>query len=142
MPYTVKELVNILRLCFPESGSSKCGRCPNSASSDFCDDPGKIMRFAADELERLSSENERIKSECVNLCDTCAFCFAGCDSVPIFGNGVGQDNVIYCPQYKHTLEKERDRWMNLAIETQRQLDCTHNRMRCLEYRVKELERGG
>ena len=51
-------------------------------------------------------------------------------------------SYIYCPQYKHTLEKERDRWMNLTIETQRQLDCTHNRMRCLEYRVKELERGG
>ena len=142
MPYTAKELANILRLCFPENGNSECGRCPNSANRGFCDDPGEIMRLSADGLERLSAENGRIKSECVNLCDTCALSFAECVSKPIFGNGVGHDNVIYCPQYKHTLEKERDRWMDIAIKTQRQLECTRNRMRYLEYRVKELERDG
>ena len=142
MSYTMKELVSILRLCFPESGSSKCGRCPNSASSDFCDDPGKIMRFAADELERLSTENKRIKSECVNLCDTCAFCFAECKGEPIFGSGIGQDNVIACLHYKHAVEDERERWKEFALETQRELDRSRIHMRYLEYRVKELERGG
>ena len=58
MPYTAKDLVNFLRLCFPESGSSGCKRCPNSANGDFCDDPGEIMRLCADELERLSLERE------------------------------------------------------------------------------------
>lgn len=142
MPYTVKELVNILRLCFSESGNSECGRCPNSANRGSCDDPGEIMRLCADELERLSAENERIKSECVNLCDTCVLSFAECASNPIFGSGVGQDNVIYCPQYKHTFEKERDQWRDLAIEAQRELDRNRTNMRYLEYRVKELERGG
>lgn len=142
MPYTAKELVNIMRLCFPESGSSKCKRCPNSANGDFCDDPGEIMRFAANEIERLFAENERAKSECVNLCDTCALSFAECNSNPVFGNSVGRDNVIYCAQYKHTLEKERDQWRDLAIEAQREIDRNRTRMRYLEYRVKELERGG
>lgn len=58
MPYTVKELVNILRLCFSESGNSECVRCPNSANRGSCDDPGEIMRLCADELERLSLERE------------------------------------------------------------------------------------
>ena len=35
-----------------------------------------------------------------NLCDTCGACFADCDATEVlFGDGVGDDNVVECDAY-------------------------------------------
>lgn len=34
-----------------------------------------------------------------NLCDSCALCFADCPAEIVFGNGIGNDNVIECDVY-------------------------------------------
>jgi len=31
-----------------------------------------------------------------NLCDSCSKCIATCSERPLFGNGIGDDNVINC----------------------------------------------
>ena len=37
----------------------------------------------------------------INLCDNCQYCIADCDERnPIYGNGVGNDNVIKCKTYE------------------------------------------
>ena len=36
----------------------------------------------------------------INLCDTCDKHCATCNSNPMFGNGIGNDNVYQCDAYK------------------------------------------
>ena len=41
-----------------------------------------------------------LKNKRNNLCDSCNNCFADCKSEDlVFGNGVGNDNVIVCDAY-------------------------------------------
>lgn len=40
------------------------------------------------------------KKQALNLCDFCENDFGGCGSNPIFGTGLGNDNVYECDLYK------------------------------------------
>ena len=71
-----------------------------------CDKCHKAITYRPDpkDLEtREQSSKElviRIAEHQIHLCTTCDKHFAECHSNPVFGNCVGNDNVIECDSYK------------------------------------------
>jgi len=52
----------------------------------------------------------------INLCDTCIFSFPECDATVEdikFGNGKGNDNVIWCNYYKSDYKKLIERFSRM-----------------------------
>ena len=49
----------------------------------------------------------------INLCDTCTFNYPECDAKGdqiVFGNGKGNDNVIFCKEYFISKKKFNERF--------------------------------
>ena len=66
-----------------------------------------IQKDDGSTVVRSSGELDLIReSECLNLCDTCSRCFGEClnDDTIVFGNGIGNDNVIKCGSYMEVKE--------------------------------------
>jgi hypothetical protein len=59
------------------------------------------LEFKSFDIESIDAEND---DTTINICDSCIFnkmipeCFS--DHVE-FGNGIGNDNIIFCPKYKY-----------------------------------------
>ena len=75
-----------------------------------------------------------------NLCDSCKFQFPDCDGDPVFGDSIGNDNIIMCKQYKKPnvifkrVEKGSPYWWfdinfktNSRIESDSDLDRIYSR---------------
>lgn len=48
----------------------------------------------------------KAKESTYNMCDSCELCIAYCDQEVIFGNGVGEDNVIDCSGYSPKFDSD------------------------------------
>lgn len=60
----------------------------------------KVLTEQGIDLAKFIGEQCNFVKECLNLCDTCKESFAECNSIPEFGTGKGNDNVIKCSTYE------------------------------------------
>lgn len=84
----MKEMKNYTRFC------KKCGEAI-TISSDL------EQKLAPSIIDRLDT---RIFEHQVNLCKSCKYCLGNCDGKPVFGNCLGNDNVIDCDAYSRRQE--------------------------------------
>lgn len=68
---------------------SRCGRTINFTHLSSLRD-----RTVNKELQKLMDLHQ------ANKCDHCKFCFGDCKGKPVFGDCVGNDNVITCRSYR------------------------------------------